>query len=79
LIVKNAKIKLKQKPITISFEKEILSLDITFNDFRVAAPNIAGIDKNNENFDEDDLLCPKNLPIVITIPDLLTPGIKAKD
>ena len=49
------------------------------NDFKVEAPNIAGIDKNNANFDEDALLWPKNLPRVITIPDLLTPGINAKD
>ena len=33
-----------------------------------------GIDKKNEIFAESNLLNPNNLPEVIVIPDLLTPG-----
>ena len=36
------------------------------------------MDKKNEILAESNLLNPNNLPEVIVIPDLLTPGIKAK-
>ena len=35
------------------------------------------MDKKNEIFAESNLLKPKNLPEVIVMPDLLTPGINA--
>ena len=41
----------------------------------LAAPKV-GMDKKNEILAESNLLNPSNLPIVIVIPDLLTPGIK---
>ena len=34
-----------------------------------------GMDRKKEIFAESNLLKPKNLPDVIVIPDLLTPGI----
>ena len=40
------------------------------------APVIAGIDKQNEIFVESNLSKFKKRPAVITIPDLLTPGIR---
>ena len=42
------------------------------------AANKVGIDKKNDIVAESYLLNPKNLPRVIVIPDLLTPGIKAR-
>ena len=45
---------------------------------RTLAAAKAGIDKKNEILAESYLLKPKNLPDVIVIPDLLTPGIKAR-
>ena len=39
---------------------------------------ILQIDNKNEIFAESNLLNPNNLPDVIVIPDLLTPGIKAR-
>ena len=46
-------------------------------------PNIlaavkVGIDRKNEILAESNLLKPNNLPEVIVMPDLLTPGIKAR-
>ena len=43
---------------------------------KLAAPK-AGIAKKNEILAESNLLNPNNLPEVIVMPDLLTPGIKA--
>ena len=37
-----------------------------------------GMDRKNDIFAESNLSKPKNLPDVIVIPDLLTPGIRAK-
>ena len=45
---------------------------------KILAANKVGIDRKNEIFAESSLLKPKNLPDVIVIPDLLTPGIKAR-
>ena len=45
----------------------------------MVAPLIAGILKKFENLTESDLVNPKNLIIVSTAPDLLIPGIIAKD
>ena len=44
---------------------------------KLTAANV-GIDNKNEIFAESSLLNFKNLPAVIDIPDLLTPGIKDK-
>ena len=41
------------------------------------AANKVGIDKKKDILAESNLLNPNNLPEVIVIPDLLTPGIKA--
>ena len=41
------------------------------------APSV-GIDNKKEILDASNLLKPKNLPAVIVIPDLLTPGIRDK-
>ena len=43
------------------------------------APDNAGIDKKNEIFAASTLLNFENLEAVITIPDLLTPGIIDND
>ena len=46
-------------------------------DSKKVAEIITGIDKNKENFEELNLLYPRNLPAVITTPERLTPGITA--
>ena len=43
-----------------------------------AAPAIIGVAKKNENLAAASLVKPKHLAVVIVIPDLETPGIKAK-
>ena len=45
---------------------------------KILAPAKAGIDKKKDIFAESTLLNPKILLAVITIPDLLTPGMIAK-
>ena len=51
---------------------------ITFFKVSKLAPARAGIDKKNDIWVESYLLKFKKRPTVITIPDLLTPGIRAK-
>ena len=59
---------LKNKPV--SLYKEIVS--------SVVAAMITGMDKSKEYFDASYRLYPLNKPTVITIPDLLVPGIIAR-
>ena len=75
--VKNEKMRLNINPIPKLNEKVIFSVWNISIDFNIIAANITGIDKNKENFDDCTLSYPKNLEVVITIPDLLTPGIIA--
>ena len=50
---------------------------LMFPDANTVAPNKAGMERKKEILLESYLLNPKNLPAVITIPALLTPGINA--
>ena len=77
ITVKNEKTRLNINPIPKLNEKVIFSVWYISIDFNTIAANITGIDKNKENFDDCTLSYPKNLEVVITIPDLLTPGIIA--
>jgi len=75
-IVKYEKIK---ENITVimakKFNSALPSLYILLIPKRLAAVK-AGIDKKNEILAESNLSNPSNLPEVIVIPALLTPGIK---
>ena len=56
--------------------KSVVSLYKSLNP-RKLAPAITGIERLKEIFVESYLSNLRNLPAVITIPDLLTPGIRA--
>ena len=78
LIVINENI--KDNNIDKIFNKEIFRLS-ELDKFII--PNVltaarVGIDNKKEIFTDSSLLKPRNLPAVIVIPDLLTPGIKDK-
>ena len=64
----------------IEIKMTILNLmfsSITLPKLKILAPVKAGIDKMNAIFAESILEKFNNLPAVITIPDRLTPGIRA--
>ena len=61
--------------IATKFNSALSSLKILYVPRILAAVKV-GIDKKNEILAESNLLNPNNLPAVIVIPDLLTPGIK---
>ena len=75
-IVKYEKIKENMTAIIATkFNSALSSLKILYVPKILAAVKV-GIDKKNEILAESNLLNPKNLPAVMVIPDLLTPGIK---
>jgi len=53
-------------------------LNSKVGNFKTVAANTIGVDNIKEYFATDSLSIPINLPVVIVIPDLETPGIKAK-
>ena len=61
-----------------SFENLIFSIEtMLLSPYIETAPKV-GIDNKKEIFDASNLLNFNNLPAVIVIPALLTPGIKEK-
>ena len=76
-MVKNEKINEKKIEMSIIKLKSIFLFKISPAP-KTLAPNKAGIDKKNDIFAESTLLKPNILLAVITIPDLVTPGMRAK-